>query len=34
MGQLMYVNEKGTFYLIMDQKLYSIDTDKRTRKCL
>lgn len=30
MGQLMYVNEKGTFYLIMDQKLYSIDTDKRT----
>ena len=34
MGQLMYVNEKGTFYLIMDQKLYSIDTDKRTPEVL
>ena len=34
MGQLMYVNEKGTFYLIMDQKLYSIDTDKRTTEVL
>ena len=34
MGQLMYVNEKGTFYLIMDQKLYSIDTDKRSQEVL
>lgn len=34
MGQLMYVNEKGTFYLIMDQKLYCIDTDKLTTKVL
>ena len=34
MGQLMYDEQKGTFYLIMDQKLYSIDTDKRTPEVL
>lgn len=34
MGQLMYVNEKGTFFLIMDQKLYSIDLDKLKTKVL
>ena len=26
MGRLMYVNKKGTFYWIMDQKLYSINS--------
>ena len=34
MGKLMYVNEQGMFYLIMDQKLYGIDLDKLTTKVL
>ena len=34
MGQLMYVNEQGTFYLVMDEKLYSIDMEKQKPKVL
>lgn len=30
MGQLMYVNEQGMFYLIMDKQLYSVDLNTLT----
>ncbi len=34
MGQLMYVNEQGMLYLILDEKLYQINMDTLTTKVL
>lgn len=34
MGQLMYVNESGQLYLILDEKLYQVDLDSLTTKVL
>ena len=34
MGQLMYVNEQGQLYLILDEKLYQVDLDSLTTKVL
>lgn len=34
MGQLMYVNEQGMLYLILDEKLYQVDLDSLSTKVL